>query len=48
MGIGTDGNPARKIAYREPLYSDVISASARAMVDAIPQKFEAPSNLTPV
>jgi hypothetical protein len=45
---GPTGTLARKIAYPEQLHSDVISESARAMVDAMLQKFEAPSNLTPV
>jgi len=39
---------ARKIAHREQLYSDFISESARAMVDAMQHKFEDPSKLTPV
>jgi len=39
---------AGKIDYREQLYPGFISKSARAMVDAVQQKFEDPSNLTPV
>ena len=39
---------AKKIAHREQLYSDFISESARAMVDAMQHKFEDPSKLTPV
>jgi hypothetical protein len=39
---------ARKIAHREQLYSDSVSESARAMVDAIQHTFEDPTRLTPV
>lgn len=39
---------ARKISHREQLYSDFISESARAMVDAMQHTFEDPSKLTPV
>jgi AraC-like DNA-binding protein len=39
---------AKKIAHREQLYSDFISESARAMVDAMQHKFEDPSKLTPI
>lgn len=39
---------ARTIAHREQLYSDFISESARAMVDAMQHTFEDPSRLTPV
>ena len=39
---------ARRISHREQLYSDFISESARAMVDAMQHKFEDPSRLTPV
>jgi hypothetical protein len=39
---------AKRIAHREQLYSDFISESARAMVDAMQHKFEDPAKLTPV
>jgi hypothetical protein len=39
---------AGEIDYREQLYCDFISESARAMVDAMHRKFEDPSNLKPV
>ena len=39
---------ARTIAHREQLYSDFISESARAMVDAMQHTFEDPSRITPV
>jgi hypothetical protein len=39
---------AKKIAHREQLYSDFISESARAMVDAMQHTLEDPSRLTPV
>lgn len=39
---------ARTIAHREQLYSDFISESARAMVDAMQHTLEDPSRLTPV
>ena len=39
---------ARGISYREQLYSDFISESARAMVDAMQHTLEDPSRLTPV
>jgi hypothetical protein len=39
---------ARTISYREQLYSDFISESARAMVDAMQHTLEDPSRLTSV
>jgi hypothetical protein len=39
---------AKKIAHREQLYSDFISESARAMVDAMQHTLEDPSRLTQV
>ena len=39
---------ARAISYREQLYSDFISESARAMVDAMQLTLEDPSRRTPV
>jgi hypothetical protein len=39
---------ARIISHREQLYSDFISESARAMVDAMQHTLEDPSRLTPV
>jgi hypothetical protein len=39
---------ARKIAHREQLYSDFISESARAMVDAMQHTSEDPTRLTPL
>src|SRR5258707_636979 len=39
---------ARTISHREQLYSDFISESARAMVDAMQHTLEDPSRLTPV
>ena len=38
---------ARKIAHPEQLYSDSVSESARAMVDATQHTFEGPARLTP-
>ena len=38
---------ARKAFHREQLYSDVISESARAMIDAIQHTFQDPSTLIP-
>jgi hypothetical protein len=39
---------AKRISHREQLYSDFISESARAMLDAMQHTFEDPSRLTPV
>jgi cell division septum initiation protein DivIVA len=39
---------AKRIAHREQLYSDFMSESARAMVDAMQHTLEDPSRLTPV
>jgi hypothetical protein len=39
---------AKKIAHREQLYSDFISESVRAMVDAMQHTLEDPGRLTPV
>src|ERR1700741_2967595 len=39
---------AKRIAPHEPLYSDFISESARAMADAMQHTLEDPSRLTPV
>jgi hypothetical protein len=39
---------AKKIAHREQLYSDFISESTRAIVDAMQHTLEDPSRLTPV
>ena len=39
---------AKSIAHREQLYSDFISESARAMVDAMQHTFEDASRLNPV
>jgi hypothetical protein len=39
---------AKRISHREQLYSDFISESALAMVDAMQHKLEDPSKLTPV
>lgn len=39
---------ARTIAHREQLYSDFISESARAMVDAMQHALEDPGRTTPV
>lgn len=39
---------ARTIAHREQLYSDFISESARAMVDAMQHALEDPGRITPV
>jgi hypothetical protein len=38
---------AKRISYREQLYSDFISESARAMADAIQHNFQDPNKLTP-
>src|SRR6201987_3226478 len=38
---------ARRIFYREQLYSDFISESAHAMADAIQHNLQDPNNLTP-
>lgn len=39
---------AKRIAHREQLYSDFISESARAMLDAMQHTFEDPRKLIPV
>jgi hypothetical protein len=38
---------AKRIFYREQLYSDFISESAHAMADAIQHNFQDPNNLAP-
>jgi hypothetical protein len=38
---------AKRIFYREQLYSDFISESAHAMADAIQHNLQDPNNLTP-
>jgi hypothetical protein len=38
---------AKRIFYREQLYSDFISEGARAMADAIQHNLQDPNNLTP-
>jgi hypothetical protein len=39
---------AKRIFHREQLYSDFISESARAMVDAIAHSFQDPNKLVPI
>jgi hypothetical protein len=38
---------AKRIFYREQLYSDFISESAHALVDALQHNFQDPNKLTP-
>lgn len=38
---------ARKVSYREQLYSDFISESARVLVDALENNFKDPNKLIP-
>ena len=38
---------ARRVFYREQLYSDFISESAHAMADAVQHNLQDPNNLTP-
>jgi hypothetical protein len=39
---------AKRLFYREQLYSDLISESAHALADAIQHNLQDPNNLTPV